>query len=163
MQYVFLGDSPTLESGFSRVTQNIVPNLNLENKFFWGIGYDCELHKYDFPIYPANINSSWESVENAQRFKKFLLSLGSTITLWTIHDPFRLGNYIDVIKEVRKEKLLKLICYVPVDCYFNKDSDVDFLREADGIVAYTNFGKENIKKQLQDETKPIYVIPRVRS
>ena len=159
MQYVFLGDSPTLESGFSRVTQNIVPNLNLENKFFWGIGYDCELHKYDFPIYPANINSSWESVENAQRFKKFLLSLGSTITLWTIHDPFRFANYIDVIKEVRKEKLLKLICYVPVDCYFNKQSDVDFLREADGIVAYTQFGKENIKKQLQDETKPIYVIP----
>lgn len=158
MNYVFLGDSPTLETGFARVTKNIVPNLNLPNKYFWGIGYNCEFHDYDFPIYPANINSSWESGENVKRFRDFLLSFKSEITLWTIHDPFRLAKYLEVIKEVKEKRGLRLVSYIPVDSYLNTQEDLDFLNEVDTIVAYTEFGRECILKLL-NSNKEVYVMP----
>lgn len=158
MNYVFLGDSPTLESGFARVVKNIIPNLNLPNKHLWGIGYKGEQHNYDFNIYPANIESSWESQLNIKRFENFLLSFNGPITLWTIHDPFRLANFLPAINAVRKKKKLRLVSYIPVDSYLNTLDDTLFLNEVDTIVSYTNFGKKCIENVIS-KNKEIKVIP----
>jgi len=154
MNYVFLGDSPTLETGFARVTKNIIPNLNLPNKHVWGIGYRGLPHNYDFDIYSANINSSWQDQQNKDRFEEFLLALDGPITLWCIHDAFRLAKFKNVFDKVREQKHLKIIAYIPVDSYLD-EKDSEFIEIVDVPVAYTEFGAENIRKFTDKEVKVI--------
>ena len=68
MNHFFLCDSPTLETGFARVSQNLLPRLDLPLKHVWALGYYGESHGFDANLYPANVNSSWESNENIERF-----------------------------------------------------------------------------------------------
>lgn len=154
MNYVFLGDSPTLETGFARVTKNIIPNLSVPNKHVWGIGYRGLSHNYDFNIYPANINSSWQDDHNKERFQEFLLSFEGPITLWCIHDAFRLANFKTVFDRVKQEKQLTIVAYIPVDSYLD-EKDGEFINIVDIPVAYTEFGAANIRKFTDKEVKVI--------
>lgn len=154
MNYVFLGDSPTLETGFARVTKNIIPNLNLPNKHLWGIGYRGLPHNYDFNIYPANINSSWLDQQNKERFEQFLMALEGPIVLWCIHDAFRLAFFKGMLERVKKEKDLTIVAYMPVDSYLD-EKDGEFISIVDVPVAYTKFGAENIRKFTDKEVKVI--------
>lgn len=154
MNYVFLGDSPTLETGFARVTKNIIPNLNLPNKHLWGIGYRGLPHNYDFNIYPANINSSWVDQQNKERFEQFLMALEGPIVLWCIHDAFRLACFKGMFERVKKQKDLIIVAYMPVDSYLD-EKDGEFIPIVDIPVAYTEFGAENIRRFTDKEVKVI--------
>ena len=154
--YVFLGDSPTLETGFARVTKNLIPKLKLPNKKVWGLGYDGLDHDFDFKIYPANLNSSWhKDSSNIQRFKDFILSLDGEVVLWTIHDSWRLNDFSEVIREIRLHKKLKLVSYIPVDSNLLKQ-DADFISLIDVPVAYNSHGKTEIEKAT---SKAVFSIP----
>ena len=154
MNYVFLGDSPTLETGFARVTKNIIPNLELPNKHVWGIGYRGLPHDYNFNIYPANINSSWVDQQNKERFEQFLMALEGPIVLWCIHDAFRLAHFKGVLERVKQQKELTIVAYMPVDSYLD-EKDGEFIPIVDIPVAYTEFGAENIRKFTEKEVKVI--------
>ena len=154
MNYVFLGDSPTLETGFARVTKNIIPNLELPNKHVWGIGYRGLPHDYNFNIYPANINSSWVDQQNKERFEQFLIALEGPIVLWCIHDAFRLAHFKGMLQRVKQQKELTIVAYVPVDSYLD-ERDGEFIPIVDIPVAYTEFGAENIRRFTDKEVKVI--------
>lgn len=154
MNYVFLGDSPTLETGFARVTKNIIPNLRLPNKHTWGIGYRGLPHDYNFNIYSANINSSWLDSQNRERFQDFLLALEGPIVLWCIHDAFRLAQFKGIFKRIRKEKELTIVAYIPVDSYLD-EKDGEFISIVDIPVAYTEFGAKNIRRFTDKKVKVI--------
>tara|TARA_B100001093_G_scaffold197398_1_gene189769 strand:+ start:79898 stop:81784 length:1887 start_codon:yes stop_codon:yes gene_type:complete len=154
MNYVFLGDSPTLETGFARVTKNIIPNLELPNKHVWGIGYRGLPHDYNFNIYPANINSSWLDQQNKERFEQFLMALEGPIVLWCIHDAFRLAYFKGVLERVKQQKELTIVAYMPVDSYLD-EKDGEFIPIVDIPVAYTEFGAENIRRFTDKEVKVI--------
>lgn len=153
--YVFLGDSPNLETGFGRVTQNIIPFLDLPNKHVWGIGYDGLQHNFDFNLYPANINSSWEGEGNKLRFAQFLDNFEDEIVLWTIHDPHRLANFIDIFDYIRSKKKLTIVSYLPIDSAIG-DSEGEFIKRVDVPVAYTEYGANQIKNYTD---KNVLIIP----
>lgn len=158
VNYVFLGDSPTLETGFAKVVRNILARLDLPNKHLWGIGYNGLQHDYDYNIYPANINSHWsKSAADKQRFKEFLLNFEGDIVLWTVHDPYRLANFNNIIEEVRLNKNLKIISYLPIDFSGLDQESISFINKIDVPVCYTNFGKSVLEKN--GINKKIFVIP----
>jgi len=152
---IFLCDSPTLDTGFAKVSRNILQRLDLKEKHVWALGYNGEPHNYNCNLYPANINSNWESDLNKQNFANFLFSFGSGSTLWTLHDPFRLRGFKDIFI-AHKQNGGKLISYVPVDSPLEA-KDAEFLDLVDVIVAYTKYGQEEIKKIVPH--KNVVVIP----
>lgn len=156
MTYIFLGDSPLLKTGFATITKNIVPQLDLPNKHFWAIGYNGEPHNFNFNLYPANINSAWETKENANKFKNFALSFEDDLTIWTIHDAFRLSKFAEDISELKEQRNVKLVSYIPVDSPLTLAHNKPFLDLVDVIVAYTEFGKKELQK-ITD--KKILIIP----
>lgn len=154
--YVFFGDSPTLDTGFACVTRNIISRLPFQDQIhFWGLGYNNIPHDYTCKLYPGNIDSAWESDYNIERFYDFLNHFKTPITLWVLHDSFRLKVLAPVIDKIREKNTLKLITYTPVDSYTTPE-DTDLLSRADIPVAYNMFGAYELKKHT---TQPIHIIP----
>lgn len=156
MNYLFLCDSPTLNSGFAQVTKNLLPHLDLPNKHVWSLGYYGEAHPYQgVNLYPANVNCSWEHPQSIGRFFDWLFSFQGESTLWTLHDPFRLRAFVNGLNRF-KSKGGKLISYVPVDSPLQL-ADKPVIELMDVCVAYSQYGKREILKICPD--KHVYVIP----
>lgn len=169
--YVFLCDSPELDSGFANVGRNILSRLQIpENSklYIWGLGHDNIPADIKYPIYSAGIDSSWRNEKNINRFYEFLNRLYDEITLIVVHDAFRLLDFCPIIDKIRLTKKLNIIAYVPVDSYLTPE-DEPFLSRVDIPVAYNEFGKKEIEKYtikevltiphgLEHETyKPIHI------
>ena len=155
MNYFFLCDSPTLETGFSRVSTNVLTRLNVPNKKVWALGYNGEPHDYDMQLFPANVNSSWEHPYNIQRFAEWILSYHGPKTLWTLYDPHRLKKFTPILEQLKADDC-KIISYVPVDSPLQPD-DLKFLQIPDLLVAYSAYGHSEIKKIAPDA--PTIIIP----
>ena len=156
MNYVFFGDSPTLDTGFACVTKNILTRLPFQDQIhFWGLGYNNIPHDFNCKFYPGNINSAWESEFNVNRFHEFLDHFKTPITLWVLHDAYRLKVLAPVIDKIREKNTLNIVAYTPIDSYTTPE-DKDFLSRADVPVAYTQFGAYEIQKYTK---APVHVIP----
>jgi glycosyltransferase involved in cell wall biosynthesis len=156
VNYVFFGDSPTLDTGFACVTRNIVTRLPFRDKIhFWGLGYGNIPHNYNCKLYPGNPGSSWQSEANLKKFYEFLSYFKTPIVMWVLHDSCRLKVLAPIIDKIRETNSLKIIAYIPVDSYTTPE-DRDFLSRVDVPVAYTQFGAYEIQKHTK---KPIYVTP----
>lgn len=153
----FLCDSPTLESGFARVSQNLLPRFDVPNKHVWALGYNGEPHSFEgINLYPANVNSSWEHPDNIIGFFNWLFSFPSDgNVLWVLHDPFRLRKFSDGFR-LFKERGGKIISYVPVDSNLELDDNLYF-QYVDMIVAYTEYGANEIRRI--DPFQQAFVIP----
>jgi hypothetical protein len=158
INYVFLCDSPELDSGFANVGRNLLSRIQIpeDSKLFvWGLGHDNIPTDIKYQIYSAGINSSWRSEKNINRFYEFLNRLEDEITLIVIHDAFRLSDFCPVIDKIRLTKKLNIIAYVPVDSYLTIE-DQPFLSRVDIPVAYNEFGKKEIQKYA---LKEVIIIP----
>lgn len=155
--YVFLCDSPELDSGFANVGRNILSRIQIpENSklYVWGLGHDNIPVDIKYPIYSAGINSSWRDQKNINRFYRFLNRLEDEITFIVIHDAFRLLDFCPVIDEIRLNKKLNIIAYIPVDSYLTLE-DEPFISRVDIPVAYTKFGKKEIEKYTSKSVRVI--------
>lgn len=155
MNHFFLCDSPTLESGFARVSQNLLPRFDVPKKHVWALGYNGEAHSFDANLYPANVNYSWEHPDRVDAFFQWLFSFRGESTLWVLHDPFRLRKFSEGFR-IFKEQGGKIISYIPVDSPLEPE-DEEYLRYVDIAVAYTEFGASEIRKIMPE--KQVFVIP----
>jgi glycosyltransferase involved in cell wall biosynthesis len=157
--YVFLCDSPELDTGFANVGRNLLSRIEIPKNsklYVWGIGHDNIPTDIGYPIYSAGINSSWRNENNVVRFFSFINRLeGNEVILITIQDSFRLLDFCPAIDELRKTKNLQIISYIPVDSYLTLE-DEPFISRIDKPVAYTEFGKKEIEKYT---TRFVDVIP----
>lgn len=151
--YVFLCDSPELDSGFANVGRNLLSRIQIpeDSKLYvWGLGHDNIPTDIKYQIYSAGIDSSWRNEKNINRFYEFLNRLEDEITLIVVHDAFRLLDFCPVIDNIRLNKKLNIIAYIPVDSYLTLE-DEPFLSRVDIPVAYTEFGKKEIEKYTLEE------------
>ena len=155
MNYIFFCDSPTLETGFARVSKNVIPRLNLGEKHVWALGYQGEAHNYDFNLYQANVNSNWADDFNRTAFRRLMDSLQGPKTIWTLHDPFRLSAFKDELI-LEKNRGSRIVSYVPVDSPLAEE-DKKFLELCDLIVVYNKYGAKEIKRILPN--KKTIIIP----
>lgn len=157
LNYVFLCDSPELDSGFANVGRNILERIELPKDsqlYVWGLGHNDIPYVSKYPIYTGGIDSSWRSEANINRFRRFVLALQGDVVLVTIQDCFRLNSFSQAVDYIRSQKNLKIVSYIPVDSYLIPE-DVSFLGRIDIILTYTEFGKREIEKYTTNEVNVI--------
>lgn len=157
MNLFCLSDSPTIETGFSRVGRNLVSRWteHFDRIDFWGINHEDTVHNHEFHIYSANPVGSWSSEQNKERLAKALSFIQTETIIWTLMDPSLLANLKDVFLLAKQTKPIKIVSYVPVDGPLEA-KDFEWLEIVDTIVAYTEFGKSKIQEKLN---KKVEVIP----
>lgn len=145
-----LGDSPTLQTGFGRVLQNLLPHFDASGKFdkidVWGIGYEGWPHELPYRIFPAQSYAfrEWYADENLQRFLTFL-DHGKYTHLFMVQDTFHIARMAKSLREVCENRSVTSVFYYPVD------AEIDpvwakAVRCVDVPVAYTKYGYEVMKR-----------------
>lgn len=145
-----LGDSPTLQTGFARVLQNLLPWWNGSGHFekidVWAIGYEGWPHDLPYRLFPAQSYAyrQWYDDENLQRFLSFL-DHGKYTHLFMIQDTFHIARMAKSLGDVCRKRGVRSLLYYPVD------APVDpvwtkAVREVDVPVAYTEYGYAEMKK-----------------
>lgn len=145
-----LSDSPTLQTGFARVIQNLLPWWRASGAFeridVWAIGYEGWPHDLPYRLFPAQSYAyrQWFEDENLKRFLSFLDHGGYT-HLFIIQDTFHVSRMAKSLGEICRERRIKSLLYYPVDAPIDPVWG-KCVREVDVAVAYTNYGYEEMKK-----------------
>ena len=158
-------DSPTLNTGFARVAQNLL-NRWLDKGVavdVWAIGYAGWPHPLQrraqlFPAAPAN--SPWHSTERLAALLNLIRS-GNYTHVWIIQDTFLLAQaeFPKYLKVVCKEKHVRTLLYFPVDATLERGW-TEIIAAVDTPVAYTEYGKgEAIRANPALADKGIRVLP----
>lgn len=146
MKILCLCDSPTLNSGFARVAQNLFKRWARYGAKIdvWGIcfmGWGYKEHTYINEFFPAGAGGEWCA---ANRLNIFLqqLAQGGYTHVWIMQDTFLLVNhgFPAALKSVCTAKGIRSMLYFPVDAPL-KPEWTDILAAVDVPVAYTEFGK----------------------
>ncbi len=151
MKLLALCDSPTLQTGFARVAQNLLPRWlktandggeGFDEIDVWGIGYEGNPHDLPFRIWPAQgyKKQNWQEPENLTRFLR-LLDLGQYTHLWMMQDTFLLSAMAREVRDVCERREIRSVCYFPVDAPMEPEW-VEILHAVDVPVAYGQYGKE---------------------
>ncbi len=168
-----LCDSPTLQTGFGRVAQNLFSRWAAAKVFkeiwVWGIGYNGFPHSLPYHICPADLKEmpAWHDPRN---FRRFLLALKSTAMtangtsgfthvwiLQDIHGVNTLTNreYFDgkngmpeSLRPLCAEFGIKSFLYFPVDAEMEPEW-MRIVADVDVPVAYCEYGREEAVKALQ--------------
>jgi len=125
---LMLADPPSLETGFARVTQNLMPYFEsyFDEIHIWGIGYNGFPNDFQrnpkLKLYPAASydDKIWHHASNMNRMVNLLANTVYPLThCWMMHDLFCLNPLWQTVKDVQEKMGIK--CYV----YFPADSDID--------------------------------------
>lgn len=156
MNYLFIGDSPTLTTGLANVARNITTRLSFKDQIhFWGVGYDGNSHNFPFQIYQANPTGEWSDQTNIKRLAEMLHSFSGDTRIFAIQDPWRLEKLCPAIDQYKTKSEVNVISYIPVDSPLT-ELDRPFLSRVDFPVAYTRYGEKELKGFVN---KPINIIP----
>ena len=151
---LIIADSPTLETGFGRVCQNLLNSWLKAGVFdsieVWGIGYTGWPHSLPVKIYPAQSYeaSNWCNPVNLVRLAR-LIKAKKYSHLWVMQDLFLLSSKAcmetlgDVVHRGIGEWGLECTCYCPVDAPV-EPWWCNFLVLASRVVTYTQYGWDEI-------------------
>lgn len=168
---LIVGDSPTLQSGFSRVVQSLAWRWRhaFEEIHFWGIGWagypgapDQKrpwFLKDPFTLYPASGSGPWYSQENMTNLLRHI-HRGDYSHVWTIQDSFllRLHNFPAALEELTAGTGTRTFLYLPVDATLDKDwAQVTF--GFDCTIAYTEYGRDQIQQHVDLPEQRLRVLP----
>lgn len=141
-------------TGFSRVNSSIFGNLlDKLDLVCLGVNYRGDPHNTPFRVFPAGLSGDVYGLNRLQEFVSFQPDI-----IFMINDAWVLNPMLSKIKEVFKEHLPEVICYIPVDA---EDHDPDWYKNFDIVtvpVAYTEWGKQVILKASPDLTNRIQVV-----
>jgi len=147
------GDAIT-KTGFSRVLHSIFDRLsNRLEVIALGVNYRGDPNSCPFPVYPASLQGDTYGLNRLQEFVSFKPDI-----IFMINDAWVLNPMIQKIKEVFKEALPEVICYIPVDA---SEHDPEWYKNFDIVtvpVAYTEWGKSVILKAAPELEDRIQVI-----
>lgn len=155
MKLLAVCDSPTEETGFARVAQNLIDRwlaAGVEVEV-WGINTSSArllraAYRERLPckIWPAG--QPWYREENLQLLLGHLHQ-GDYTHLWVMQDHFLLAqaNFPRVLRELCARKKIRSLYYVPVDAAIDPRW-APALEAFDVIVAYTPYGVAEIQRVL---------------
>lgn len=149
-----LCDSPTLKTGFGRVSSNLLTRWRDSGYFdeigVWGIGYNGFPHSFTgIDIYPSNsaTNPDWQSPVN---LNNFLGSIPNGFThLWMMYDLAPIAGMADALREVCKDHKVRSLLYFPVDASLEAPW-TKILCPVDVAVAYTGYGRDEARRALSE-------------
>jgi D-inositol-3-phosphate glycosyltransferase len=154
---LFWGDA-VVETGFARVLHSIAKFLPEKYDICWiGVNYYGDPQPYhQYRIYPAILKGD---VYGVNRFAD-VVGREKPDIIFLLNDAWVLNPMLNAIKDFYKGSTLpKVYTYVPVDA---KDHDPDWYANFDivtKVIAYTEFGKEEIIKACPNVKENIVVIP----
>lgn len=154
-------DSPTCATGFGTVSRNIFEGLVRTGKYdinVFGINYWGDPHPFPYRIWPAGTNPEKDPY-GRQKATNMIPRMEFDI-LFFLQDTFIL-NFLPVLMPHLKMNLNRpfaSICYFPVDSIL-KQSWADNVGHIDNIVAYTEFGRNEVLKHLPGRDGDVISIP----
>lgn len=179
MKLLAVHDSPTLETGFSRVAQNLLRRwkLHFERIDIWAIGYhgypgapgyaESEWFRPPFVLYPASYGTEfWYAQPRLQALLDHIVH-GDYTHLFIIQDHFLLAQcqFPKCLQEACEKKGIKSYYYVPVDAPLDP-SWAEIAECVNFPVAYTEYGKGEIERWTGRVPRPggqyfpdIHVLP----
>jgi glycosyltransferase involved in cell wall biosynthesis len=154
MKILCLCDSPTLNSGFARVAQNLFKRwaragatIDVWGIAFMGWGYkDCP---YVNQFFPAGRGGEWCQPDPLRVFLRQLQQGGYT-HVWIMQDTFLLAqwDFPKALKDVCKSKGIRSMLYFPVDAPL-KPEWTDIIAAVDCAVAYTEYGATEARRKSE--------------
>lgn len=158
-----LCDSPTIESGFGRVAQNLISRW-LKSGFFeqiwvWGIGYNGYPHRFaglENRICPASsvVHPLWYDDGNLRVFVQMIgdqeagNTPGGFTHLWMLQDTFQLANHAGAIKQACTQAKVASYYYFPVDSPLSP-AWTTIIAGVDTPVAYCEYGRKEAVAALR--------------
>lgn len=158
-----LCESPTIESGFGRVAQNLISRW-LQSTFFeqiwvWGIGYNGYPHRFaglENRICPASsaVHPLWYDDGNLRVFVQMIgdQDVGGTdggfTHLWMLQDTFQLANHAGAIKQACTRAKVASYFYFPVDAPL-APAWTTIIAGVDTPVAYCRYGHDQATQALE--------------
>jgi glycosyltransferase involved in cell wall biosynthesis len=171
-----LCDSPTAQTGFARVAQNLLRRwLAAYGGPFdvidvWGINYRGDKHPLPYFIYDAGDGGQWQEPVRLAFFLNALCGKNETgdkvqepyTHVWILQDSFCLARnrFAEGLKVVCEKFKIRSSYYLPVDGTLEPEW-MTMVANVDATVAYTEFGKAQALKALPASFNPaaIKVIP----
>ena len=147
MKIFFVGDSPTVDTGFGVVAKNLLTRWQKMGHeiVVQGINEYGDnpriLRNYDFPIYPADkggpeqvygLRKVWPNIHRENPDLVFFLN-----------DPWLIKNYMD-IKPPEIGRYLKYVAYYPTDAPPIKKEWLEVLNQMDAQVCYSKYAEDVI-------------------
>lgn len=153
-------DSPTCATGFGTVSRNIFEGVHKTGRYdidILGINYWGDPHDFPYRIWPTGTNAERDPY-GRQKVCSMIPKMEFDI-LFLLQDSFILNFLPQLIPHLKqnKPKPFRSILYFPVDSIV-KESWAKNVNEADYLVAYSEFGKQEFLKQIPDREE-VFVIP----
>ena len=157
-------DSPTVNTGFGVVAQNVLKKLHATGKYditVWGVNYYGLPHDLPYKIYPATLEQNGD-LYGRQQFISFMASYDFDI-LWSLNDTFIISTFIpDTVVKLRRErpdKIFQWIYYFPIDTEYFRKSWMVPVMTADFPVCYNQWSYNqltNAAPELKRKMRTIY-------
>lgn len=153
MKVLFVGDSPTVNTGFSRCTREVCNELIQlgHTVAVLGMGYAGDPHSYPYPIYPCvNRYDKCTSYGGEERLPFLVSRLGPDVII-LLTDPWNVWDYINQLDKVKElcDKdnvpftIPPIVGWLAVDSKNQKGEPLNRLAH---LVVWTKFaGKELVK------------------
>ena len=147
LKIFWVGDSPTVSTGFGVVSKNILKQL-------YNKGYDITVlginhfgepldhNEYPYPIHPCEPGST-ENIFGMNRLWRLLPQVQPDI-LFLFNDPWIIHSYLNHRPNNISSPYLKTIGYYPIDAGPIKYSTVLALKELDAQICYSHFAERII-------------------
>lgn len=141
---LYIGDSPTVQTGFARVTESVLDVLkDYFDVHVLGVNYYNQEHDYPYPIYPA-AGKDLEHVRTAPHGGKVLLDVYKKVQpeiVLACNDIWVLNEYSNILSAYTQAGITKFFAYFPVDGGPYHKSLVTETFSWTGVATYTEFGK----------------------
>ena len=157
-----LCDSPTVGTGFGRVSKNILERWHGYDGVtvdVWAINF--EGWNYDqtpLRLFPAGM-WNWNSNDKLNQFLRQLID-GKYTHLWMLMDPHALsvGRFPQELRRLSLEHGIKVMLYYPVDAPMEREW-LSILQAVDLAVTFTQYGVRQTRLALGKSLWPVRVIP----
>lgn len=156
MRIFYVGDSPTVDTGFGVVAKNLLSRFQKMGHEIIVLGINeygdspRKTREFNFPIYPCDKGGP----EQVYGFHKLwpIIERENPDLLFLLNDPWLIKNYIDM-KPPQAGKYLKYVAYYPTDAAPLKPEWVKTLNSLDAQVCYSKYA-ENVVTTSNGNVKP---------
>lgn len=148
MRVLFVGDSPTVNTGFGVVSKNLLKRLHNKGHEIHVLGINHHGEPYNqeefpYPIHPSEQGSGMERVFGMDRLWNILPQIQPQI-LFIFNDPWIIESYLDRRPDNISSPYLKTVAYFPIDAGPIKHGTLKTLAGLDAQVCYSKFAERII-------------------
>lgn len=153
-------DSPTSATGFSTVSRNIFEGLYNTGRYdidIFGINFWGDPHGFPYRIWPAGTNQDKDPYGRQKAVS--MISRMEFDVLFLLQDSFIMDFLPTLLPHMKSNRPnpFKSILYFPIDSVL-KEKWGENISQADTLVAYSEFGKQEALKVMPDK-QDMEVIP----